>query len=364
MRQLASIVVLPCALLAQLPFAATYDTTRQITLQGSVIQIDWVNPHAFVTVEVREPNGTTITDWAVEIGNPLDLERSGYTRNTVHIGDLVTVQGNPARGQAKQLFGTRVMRQSEILFVVQPRPEPGPKQATPRWPDGHPRLGAEPGTQGYWGPPSVHGLYEDNGQEISITAEGLLTNLTQVDRVAPFQPWSRALYMFRQRNRLQDDPYATKCIPPGGPRQFLTPHGVQFVEQPELGRILVLFGGGDRNWRVIYTDGRPVAQPDEVVQTYYGTSVGHWEGDTLVVDSVGYNERFWFSPGGLPHTEALHLEESFTRQDRDTLRYEVTVDDPRAYTHPWKASWEIGWVPDQEIEEFFCEENAESTFRR
>jgi hypothetical protein len=194
--------------------------------------------------------------------------------------------------------------------------------------------------------------------------DGLLANLTDIDRVAPFQPWSRALYDFRQRNQLRDDPYVTKCVPPGGPRQFHTPHGIQFVEQPELGRILVLFGGGNRNWRIIYTDGRPVAQPDEAVPTYYGTSVGRWEGDTLVVESVGYSERFWFSAGGLPHTEALRLTERFTRADLNTLQYEVTVDDPRTYTRSWSGGWTIQWVADREIEEFFCEENAESTFRR
>jgi hypothetical protein len=92
--------------------------------------------------------------------------------------------------------------------------------------------------------------------------------------------------------------------------------------------------------------------------------VGRWEGDTLLVDSVGYNERFWFTNGGLPHTEALRLTERFTRIDLNTLRYEVTVDDPRAYTRPWTGGWSIQWVPGQDIEEFFCEENAESTFRR
>jgi hypothetical protein len=126
----------------------------------------------------------------------------------------------------------------------------------------------------------------------------------------------------------------------------------------------VLLGGSDRNWRVIYSDGRPQGQPDEVVRSYYGNSVGHWEGDTLVVDSIGFNERFWFAKGGLPHTEALHLTERFSRPDLNTLRYEVTVDDPRTYTRPWKGRWTMEWVPDEEIQEYFCEENAESTFLR
>ena len=148
------------------------------------------------------------------------------------------------------------------------------------------------------------------------------------------------------------------------PRQFHTPHGFQFVEQRELGRILVLFGGGNRNWRVIHTDGRPQGQAAEAVPSYYGNSVGRWEKDTLVVDSVGFNERFWLTNGGLPHTEALHLVERFSRPDLNTLRYEVTVDDPRTYTRPWRGGWTIQWVPDQDIEEYFCEENAESTFMR
>jgi len=131
-----------------------------------------------------------------------------------------------------------------------------------------------------------------------------------------------------------------------------------------LGRILVLLGGGDRNWRVIYTDGRPVGQAAELVLSYYGTSVGRWEGDTLVVESVGFNERFWMTNGGLPHTEALHLTERFSRPDFNTLKYEVTVDDPRTYTRPWSGGWAIKWVPDEEIQEYFCEDNAESTFIR
>lgn len=362
MLRFVPIAVFAAGLLAQ--SAATYDTARQISLQGPVTKVDWVNPRAFVSVDVRDATGT-VTNWAVEIGNPLELEKAGSHRNTARIGDVLSVVGYPARGPIKQAFAISVMRGSERLFAPPPAAQVAKSEPAPRWPNGgHVRLGPPPGKRGYWGPASASGLYESKAGTIAMDKDGLLANLSDIDRVAPFQPWSRALYEFRQRNLLRDDPYTTKCIPPGGPRQFHTPHGFQFIEQPELGRILVLFGGGNRNWRVIYTDGRPVAQPDEVVQTYYGTSVGRWEGDTLVVDSVGYNERFWFTNGGLPHTEALRLTERFTRTDLDTLRYEVTVDDPRTYTRPWSGGWSIQWVPDQDIEEFFCEENAESTFRR
>jgi hypothetical protein len=212
----------------------------------------------------------------------------------------------------------------------------------PRWPDGQPRLGPPPGQKGYWGAASTTSLVEAG-------PEG--------KRIAPFQPWARSLYLERQRRQLKDDPIA-RCLPPGGPRQFQTPQGFQFVEQRELGRVLVLLGGGNRNWRVIHTDGRPLGQAAEAVLSYYGTSVGRWDKDTLVVDSIGYNERFWLARTGLPHTEALHLIERFTRTSLQTLQYEVTVDDPGAYTRTWRGGWTIQWVPDREIEEYFCEENT------
>jgi len=347
---------------AQRPFSATYDPSRRITLKGAVTRIDWVNPRAFIFLNVTDAGA--VANWAVEIGNPLDLERDGWKRTSLGIGDVVTAEGILAFGQAKQALATSVVmvRTGKKLFVPKPRVS-APRQPAPRWPEGRVRLGPPPGKKGYWGAASVTALAETASPAIPMNRDGLLANLSDAGRVAPFQTWAKALYEYRQRRLLQDDP-AARCLPTGGPRLFRTPPGFQFVEQRELGRILVLAGGGDRNWRVIYTDGRPQGQPDEVVRSYYGNSVGHWEGDRLVVDSIGFNERFWFTSGGLPHTEALHLVERFSRPDLNTLKYEVTVDDPRAYTRPWTGGWTVQWVPDEEIQESFCEENAESTFLR
>jgi hypothetical protein len=345
---------------AQTNHAATYDNDHQIKLSGPVTRIDWTNPHAFIFINTPDAN------WAVEIGNPLDLERDGWKRSSVQIGDVVNVEGIPARGQKRQTLARSVTlaRSNAALFTASNR-KPAPVAApAPRWPDGQVRLGPAPGKKGYWGDASASSLVESGKGPIPMSDEGLLKNLSDIDRIAPFQPWARAVYEYRQRSLLKDDPF-TRCLPPGGPRQFQTPHGFQFIEQRELGRILVLLGGGDRNWRVIYTDGRPQGQADEVVRGYYGTSVGHWESkDTLVVDSIGFNEHFWFANGGLPHTEHLHLIERFTRTNLNTLRYEATIDDPATYTRQWTGGWNIQWVPDREIEEYFCEENSESTFTR
>jgi hypothetical protein len=350
-------------LFSQNAFSATYDSTRQVKLTGAVTRIDWVNPHAFFFINVKDSAGT-LTNWAVEFGNPLDLERGGWKRTTLRIGDVVTVEGVPARGQTRQAFAKSVVRGGQRLFVAPNRPKSAAaKQPAPRWPDGQIRLGPPQGKKGYWGAASAHALVESSAANVPMNDEGLLVNIADADRVAPFLPWAKSVYEYRQRTLLKDDPF-TRCLPPGGPRQFHTPHGFQFVEQRELGRILVLLGGGNRNWRVIYTDGRRPGLAAEAVPTYYGNSVGRWEKDTLVVDSVGFNEKFWFTNGGLPHTEALHLVERFTRTGLNTLRYEVTVDDPRTYTRPWTGGWTIEWVPDEEIQEYFCEENAETTFIR
>ena len=344
---------------------ATYDADRKVTLKGPVTQIEWVNPRAYLFVDVRDASGTT-ANWAVEFGNPLELEKAGWSRNSLKIGDVVSVEGTPARGPGNQALASSIVldRTGKKLFTVSnQRHAAAPSQPAPRWPDGHVRLGPPPGKKGYWGPAASPVLVESTGARISMNSEGILNNIADADRVAPFLPWAKAVYEYRQRTLLKDDPI-NRCIPPGGPRQFQMPNGFQFIEQRDLGRILVLLGGGDRNWRIIYTDGRPQGEPDEVVRGYYGNSVGHWEGDTLVVDSIGFNEKFWMSAGGLPHTEALHLVEHISRPDFNTLKYEVTVDDPRTYSRKWSGGWTVQWVPDQELQEYFCEENAESTFVR
>lgn len=351
--------------IAQRSFSMTYEAGRQISLRGVVTRIDWVNPSAFFFIDVRDPAGI-VTNWAIEFGSPLDLERDGWKPSALHLGDQVTVDGIPARGELRQASAKSVIltKTGKKLFTASSARKTAVAGApVPRWPDGQVRLGPPAGRKGYWGTPSTKVVVENTGAKIPMSDDGLLVNLADADKIAPFQPWAKAIFELRQRTFFKDDPLA-RCIPAGGPRQFQMPNGFQFVEQKELGRILVLLGGGDRNWRVIYVDGRLQGTPAEVVPGYYGNSVGQWEKDTLVVDSIGYNEKFWLSGNGLPSTEALHLIERFTRTDLNTLKYEVTIDDPRTYTRSWKAAWTMQWVPDQDVQEYFCEDNAESTFIR
>jgi len=210
----------------------------------------------------------------------------------------------------------------------QPAP---PSKPTPRWPDGKPRLGALPGERGgIWG-----------------SCCGTLAN----DQT-PFQPWAKALLDFRRANEMEPH---TRCKPSGGARQFVTPYGTEFVELPDLKRMFIFDIGGPHTFREIFLDGRP--HPKDLVPSYYGHSTGRWEDDTLVVETVGFNEAFWIDRAGSPHTEKLVFTERFTRTDYDTLRYEVTVDDPGAYTAPWSRQFQMRWNGNQELFEYVCQEN-------
>ena len=167
----------------------------------------------------------------------------------------------------------------------------------------------------------------------------------------PFQAWARAVYDDRQKHELEPH---TRCKPSGVARQFLTPYGVEFVERPELQRLFIFDVGGPHTYRTVYMDGR--GHPSPLTPTFYGHSIGWWEGDTLVIDTTGFNEAFWLDRRGLPHTEALHTLEKFTRVDSATIRYEVTVNDMGAYTAPWTARFNLRWEDGTELFEYVCQQ--------
>ena len=167
----------------------------------------------------------------------------------------------------------------------------------------------------------------------------------------PFQPWAKAVYDDRQKNELEPH---TRCKPSGVARQFLTPYGVEFVELPELDRLYIFDIGGPHTYRTVYMDGR--SHPANLTPSFYGHSIGWWEGDTLSVDTIGYNEGFWLDRRGLPHTQAMHTLERFTRADQATVKYEVTVDDPGAYTAPWTTTFNLRRESGTELFEYVCQQ--------
>jgi Family of unknown function (DUF6152) len=351
--------------LAHHSITGKFDPGKPKTLKGLVTKLDWANPHVHILMDVQD--GTRVTSWAVELESTIDLERSGWNLYTVKPGDAITVQGTIARDGSPQIWGDsvvlgaggkRVLNMSAAAKAALAPAANLTSRPTPRWPDGKPRLGPTPGEKGYWGRPSATSLME-TGVNVPVDAAGLLRNIADVDKVAPFQKWARDIYEYRQRNSLKDDPLFVYCKPPSAVREFQMPYGVQFLEDKNFGRIFLIEGGGNHTWHFIYTDGRPQTgdlRGNNDNPLYYGNARGTWQGDTLVVDSKGFNERFWFSNGGLPHTEQLHIVERFTRTDYNTLKYEVTIDDPGAYTRTWSAGWNLQWVP-EDLPIFYCQDN-------
>ena len=237
-----------------------------------------------------------------------------------------------------------------------------PPQPTPRLADGTVNFGRVTGEKGIWNVPYITNmgmrLIDDQGKPLAPQPEGRGgRGGAKSEPWVPFQAWAAAVYDYNSVNQSKYDPEGY-CLPPGGPRLFATPYPMEILQQPELKRIVIIFEGGTHVWREIHMDGRPHLKNEAIKgQTWLGDSVGRWEGDTLVVDVVGYNEGTWLDYFGHPHTDQMHITERYTRPNKGTLHYEATIDDPGAYTRPWTVAWDIPWTANGELQEYICQEN-------
>jgi len=208
----------------------------------------------------------------------------------------------------------------EIYFLydrVGKKPPTGP---APKAADGKPDLG------GVWLP----------GQDLE-------------PEVPPFQPWA-AEAARKYADRPGDDPRA-QCMPTGVTRMHALDL-VKFVQTPGL--LLALVEGASPAVRQIFLDGR--SHPTNLQPTWMGHSVGRWDKDTLVIDTTGFNDKVWLE-GNRPQTEQLHVIERYRRIDRGRMSVEITIDDPGAYTRPWKVRRLLQLAEGEEIQEYLCNEN-------
>ena len=263
---------------------------------------------------------------------------------------------------------TRVLGQAPAVTAPQlgrapgfDNPPTGTPEPAPRLPDGTPNLGRVPGEKGVW---NVRYVFDFGdrvvGHEVAPPERKNGPNPklpgSRAQPWVPFMPWSAAVYDYHIRNEAKYDPEGY-CLPPGGPRMMVTPYPMEIIQIPEQKRILMIFEGATHIWREIYMDGREHPRGDSLNPTFLGHSVGRWDGDTLVIDVVGFNEGSWLDPIGHPHTDLLHLVERLSRPSKQTLHYEATIDDPGAYTRPWTVSWDVSWAPGRELAEYICQEN-------
>ena len=165
--------------------------------------------------------------------------------------------------------------------------------------------------------------------------------------VIPMTPAAEKIFKSRQS---KDDPEAN-CLPTGIPR--IAPYPWRLVQAP--GHVWILFEGNIHSYRQIFTDGRK--HKDDPDPTWYGDSVGHYEGDALVVDTIGFNDKFWFDFAGHPHTEKLHITERYRRPDLGHLEWESIIDDPGAYTKPFTMYGHSTLQANDDLMEYICQEN-------
>jgi hypothetical protein len=198
----------------------------------------------------------------------------------------------------------------------------------------------------------LNGLWNGGGPVNSI-AQGLKQGET-----LPLLPLAKQLMDLRAQPKNETDDPHLWCMPMGVPRSV--PYPFRFVQNythKAPTHMFILHEGNIHSYRQIFMDGRK--HPAELDPTWFGHSIGSYDGkDTLVIDTVGFNDKFWFDRQGTPHTEQLHTIERWTRVNEGTLRNEVTIEDPGAYSRPFVTTWTARLAaPGDEIMENICQEN-------
>jgi hypothetical protein len=237
-----------------------------------------------------------------------------------------------------------------------------PTSGIPRTPDGKPDLSAptpragdgKPDLSGIWlpdpSPAGTRGIGETARSPyfLDITA-GL--NPEKV----PFQPWAEAQFQRHRERNGMDDP-TSRCQPAGVPALSTYPLPSKVLQLPGL---VVILYENNTDFRQIFTDGR--ALPRDPQPAWMGYSVGKWDGDTFVVESIGFDNRSWLDRSGHPHSEAMRVVERFHRQEFGRMDVQITIDDPKAYTQAITFTQVQRLLPDTELLEHFCTDNERSS---
>ena len=226
-------------------------------------------------------------------------------------------------------------------------------RTVPRTADGKPDL------SGVWIATGALRLMAGDAELEAVRKADIATKRAPLPRTEPppYTPEAEKRRQYYLDRRGIDDPMA-RCLISGVPRISFRPLPFQILQMP--GQVVFLYET-HHAFRVIPTDGRP--HPDDIEPSYLGDSVARWDGDTLVVDVTGFNEKTWLLGVGTIHSEKLHVTERYTRDTFDTITYEVTMEDPGVLTKPWKTAEVFRLRPGERIREYECIENNEDLLR-
>jgi len=245
---------------------------------------------------------------------------------------------------------SRVFLTMAVGALLLPGPMPAqwlhyPDKKTPRTADGKPDLTA-PAPRRADGKPDLSGIW--------MGVVKYMIDIAADVKEVPFTAAGAAEYKRRRDTESKDDPSA-RCLPLSLPLKNTITSPFKIINADGFGEILLLYEG--QRPRQIFTDGRPLPKDPETA--WDGYSVGRWEGDDLVVDSIGFNGKEWLDINGHPMSEATHLTERYRRTNFGHLLYQVTIVDPTLYTQPWTIQQELRLLPDTELIEQVCENNLD-----
>jgi hypothetical protein len=233
-----------------------------------------------------------------------------------------------------------------------------PTKGIPRAADGTPNLTAGAPRTGD-GVPDLTGVWQSArdpdgpaGGIEGTAAPKYMIDILRDHKVPPMTPWASEIFKQRNDNKLQDNPMI-RCLPAGVPRLDAYTHPFKIVQTRDL---IVILYESQTTFRQVFLDGR--AHPKDPEPSWYGYSTGKWEGDVLVVETIGFNDKTWLDGFGHPHSEAMRLTERFRRRDVGHMDIEVAIDDPKAYTTPIRYVQPQDLMVDGELIEYICNENA------
>ena len=221
-----------------------------------------------------------------------------------------------------------------------------PTAAIPRTPDGKPNLSG-PAPRLPDGHPDLSGIWEQNGGKY---VQNLAADLKPGD--IPYQPWAKALAEERADGSHSGEDPTANCLPQGVPKVGAAPPPWKLIQTP--GFVAILYEALNL-FRQIFLDGRALGE--DFTPTWLGYSTGKWDGDTLVVDTKGFNGKAWLDQLGKPATDALHVIERFRRKDFGHMDIQITIDDSKAYSKPWTVTEEVHLLTNTELMESICNEN-------
>ena len=237
------------------------------------------------------------------------------------------------------------IRAQNTEYTIKVMPPGGP---APRLPDGHPDL------TGHWFPNGA-GQGVSGRFGVDPAAMGTFDAKASPEEKPAFQPWAQAKIKAMTPTELELSKSSVNCLPRGVPAIWLqNPYTTLMVHKPGL---LVQLYEVLNNWRVIHLDGRPL--PKDPEPFFHGTSTARWEGDTLVVESIGFDDRTYITPTGWFHSDQLRVTERYTRPSMNYLTVQIKVEDPKVLEKPWNSATRRWTLGNGDVYEFYCTNNKE-----